>query len=334
VSLCSIIVTCYNKGRVIAHAIESALAQTFRGIEVIVVDDGSTDSSPEILKCYRDKVRLIRKENGGQASAINVGFKSSRGDIVFFLDGDDLLDPDTVERVVAIWNQKVSKIHFRLRVIDANGVFVGTFLPPYRPLLKPDVNDSVFCRFGFYPTPPGSGNAFSRWYLEAVMPLPEPEFRSHGELLLLGTAPVFGLVLPLDGVAGSWRRDGYNNESTSGGLDKAETLLRCGNSFIELARKRSLAASRRDPLLSADLVPRWPTHLKNQLIVTKFRPASDLAVRKIWTAAFMYLKTIILWPEYTWRHRLLFTVWSVVMVALPRFALRRIPGIIRPLTPD
>ena len=92
----------YNHERFIAEAIESVLAQDFPAadMEIIVVDDGSTDSTPQIAARYPERIRYIRKENGGQASALNLGFSEARGEIVAMLDGDDLWKPGKVRRVV------------------------------------------------------------------------------------------------------------------------------------------------------------------------------------------------------------------------------------------
>ncbi len=93
----------YNQERFIAEAIESVLAQDFPAseMEILVVDDGSTDSTPEIVRRYGERVRYIRKENGGQASALNLGFAEARGEIVAMLDGDDVWLPNKLSRVAA-----------------------------------------------------------------------------------------------------------------------------------------------------------------------------------------------------------------------------------------
>src|SRR3954451_20463787 len=95
--LVSIVIDNYNYARFLPEAIESALAQTYPDTEVIVVDDGSTDDSREIIASYGSRVRPVLKTNGGQASAFNAGFAASRGDVVLFLDSDDTLFPEAVE---------------------------------------------------------------------------------------------------------------------------------------------------------------------------------------------------------------------------------------------
>jgi glycosyltransferase involved in cell wall biosynthesis len=93
--LVSIIINNYNYDRYVRMAIESALHQSWQNVEVIVVDDGSTDKSREIIQKYEHKARIILKENGGQGSAFNAGFAESKGEIILFLDADDMLLHET-----------------------------------------------------------------------------------------------------------------------------------------------------------------------------------------------------------------------------------------------
>lgn len=101
--LVSILINNYNYGRFLAEAIDSALNQTYSNIEVIVVDDGSTDNSRSIIEGYQQKITPILKENGGQATAFNQGFAASRGEIICFLDSDDLFEPQKIAEIVQIF---------------------------------------------------------------------------------------------------------------------------------------------------------------------------------------------------------------------------------------
>lgn len=99
----SIIIPAYNVEKYLRECLDSAIGQTFSDIEVLVVDDGSTDSTPEIIREYeaRDsRVRAITRSNGGLSEARNSGLDSARGERVVFLDGDDLLAPSAVSRLV------------------------------------------------------------------------------------------------------------------------------------------------------------------------------------------------------------------------------------------
>ena len=103
--LVSILINNYNYGQFLKQAIDSAINQTYENIEIIVVDDGSTDSSREIIANYGDKVIPVFKKNGGQASAFNAGFANSQGDIICFLDADDVFISSKVAEMVNIFEQ-------------------------------------------------------------------------------------------------------------------------------------------------------------------------------------------------------------------------------------
>ncbi|MGL5078202.1 MAG: glycosyltransferase family 2 protein, partial [Waterburya sp.] len=97
--LVSILINNYNYGNYLPFAIESAINQTYSNTEVIVVDDGSTDNSQEVINSYRDRDRRIipiLKNNNGQGSALNAGFAVSKGEIICLLDADDRWLPSKV----------------------------------------------------------------------------------------------------------------------------------------------------------------------------------------------------------------------------------------------
>jgi glycosyltransferase involved in cell wall biosynthesis len=93
----SVVIAAYSAARWIAETLDSVLAQTFQDFEVIVVDDGSTDETPEVVAGYGSRVRYLRQENGGQPSARNFGIRAVRGSYVAFLDADDLWLPEKLQ---------------------------------------------------------------------------------------------------------------------------------------------------------------------------------------------------------------------------------------------
>ena len=109
-SLVSVLIDTYNHERFIEPAIVSALEQDFPESEreIIVVDDGSTDGTPEIVKKFEPRVRLLRKENAGQASAFNAGIPECKGEIVAFLDGDDWWAPGKLQAVANAFDSEPS----------------------------------------------------------------------------------------------------------------------------------------------------------------------------------------------------------------------------------
>jgi glycosyltransferase involved in cell wall biosynthesis len=100
--LVSVLVPSHNSEAYLAECLESALAQTYRKVEVIVVDDGSTDSSLGVARSFESRgVRIICQSNRGQAGALNTAFDASNGDYIQYLDADDVLDPHKIEAQVA-----------------------------------------------------------------------------------------------------------------------------------------------------------------------------------------------------------------------------------------
>ncbi len=96
-STVSVIIPCYNGARFIRQTLESALAQTRPALEVIVIDDGSTDESAKIAESFGPPVRVLKQENQGESVARNWGIREAKGEYIQFLDADDLLDPDTLK---------------------------------------------------------------------------------------------------------------------------------------------------------------------------------------------------------------------------------------------
>src|SRR5437773_3781756 len=97
----SVVIPTYNYARYLPEAIDSALAQTHAPLEVIVVDDGSTDDTPRVLAVYGDRIRVIRQANRGPGAARNTGIAAARGEYVGFLDADDVWLPRKLELQMA-----------------------------------------------------------------------------------------------------------------------------------------------------------------------------------------------------------------------------------------
>ena len=104
----SVLIDTYNHERFIEEAIQSVLAQDFPASqrEILVVDDGSTDGTPEILAKFASQIRILRKPNGGQASAFNHGIPECRGEIIAFLDGDDWWAPTKISAIVQAFSSR------------------------------------------------------------------------------------------------------------------------------------------------------------------------------------------------------------------------------------
>jgi hypothetical protein len=206
----SVVITNFNYARFLPIAIDSALAQDHPRTEVIVVDDGSTDSSRGVIAGYGDRIRAVFKDNGGHGSAFNAGFEASTGDVVFFLDADDAMHEHAVRTVVGAWRDGVGLVQYRMDVIDVEGRVIGEHPPAWQTLADGDVAQQVLAT-GSFATTVTSGLAFSRRALEQVMPIPEPIFRQAADGYLVRAVALLGPVQALEARLAMYRRHGNND---------------------------------------------------------------------------------------------------------------------------
>jgi glycosyltransferase involved in cell wall biosynthesis len=127
--LVSIVTPSYNQGRFLKATIESVLTQSYPNIEYIVMDGGSTDQSVDILKSYGDRFFWKSEKDGGQSAAINEGMGRAKGQILAFLNSDDVLAPGAIQRVVDHFqaNPECDMVYGRARYIDAEGNVTGSY---------------------------------------------------------------------------------------------------------------------------------------------------------------------------------------------------------------
>jgi glycosyltransferase involved in cell wall biosynthesis len=152
--LVSVVVVNYNYGRFLPQAIDSVLAQSYPEIELLVVDDGSTDDSLDVVRAYGPRVRLIRQANGGVSAARNHGIRQSRGALVAFLDADDVWTTEKIAKQVARFERKtVGMAACGLGLIDASGRSLGVM--PVEPG-APGLEDLALLRA---PGVPGAGSS-------------------------------------------------------------------------------------------------------------------------------------------------------------------------------
>jgi teichuronic acid biosynthesis glycosyltransferase TuaG len=124
----SVIIPTYNRPRWLPETIESALKQTYSYVEIIVVNDGSTDNTEEVLEPYIDKIKYIYKENGGPGSAVNAGIMAATGKYIARLDDDDIFLPEKVELQVRMFQQRpeLGLVATDNHIIDTEGEIVET----------------------------------------------------------------------------------------------------------------------------------------------------------------------------------------------------------------
>lgn len=200
--LVSILICSYNYARFVGRTIDSALAQRWPQVEVVVVDDGSTDDSWPVISTFGDRIKAIAQPNGGQGAAYNTCFANSRGEWLIFLDCDDLLDEDCIARCMAEVREGVTKVAFQMRIIDAEGRDSGNVIPytmhagDVRPILR---------TFGHYGGPPGSGNLYRRSVLTKYFPLDVVAWPMCADTVPFVASACHGQVAAITRPLGSYR---------------------------------------------------------------------------------------------------------------------------------
>ena len=209
----SIVITSRDYAAYLPAALDSALGQRGARVEVIVVDDGSTDGSREIIAGRRDRVRALLLDGEGQKAAFNAGFAAARGDIVLFLDADDVLRRDVAAAVVAAFGEHpgAARVVFRLEVVDELGHPTGAWVPAADAALpRGDVRPAVLAFPDDLAWPPTSGNAFAAWALARIMPIPVDHERTGADSWLHPLIPLLGPVVALERAGGLYRLHGAN----------------------------------------------------------------------------------------------------------------------------
>jgi glycosyltransferase involved in cell wall biosynthesis len=205
----------YNYGRFLAQAIDSALNQTWEPIEVLVVDDGSTDESRSVLERYRGRIKVILKENGGQASAFNAGIAEARGEIICFLDSDDFWFSDKVEATVAKYKEAPwGLVCHDLQEVNEHGINIHnkTYTQAVKICLKSgDVLDDIVNRGFDFPFSPTSGMSLPKKIANELLPLPEKDWQICADVPLAYSAICHAPVGVIDKPLGAYRIHTINN---------------------------------------------------------------------------------------------------------------------------
>jgi len=218
--------------------------------EVIVVDDGSTDNSRHIIKSYGDQIIPVFQENGGEISATNAGFFASQGEIIFFLDADDISSPHKAETMVNYFLQVMPQnpevlIYHRLEVTTEEGIIL--FYRPgslrtlnghkknslFEKLTDPEAVYRYVQKWGFlhYVASPTSGLALTRSLARKIFPLPE-EMKRPQDTILVYASMLLGTVYGTSQVLGSYVLQGDNVSLDSTGFKGNDALIKIMENFL------------------------------------------------------------------------------------------------------
>lgn len=208
--LVSVVIPAYNAAGFLSSCIESALGQTHKAVEIIFVNDGSTDNTDEVVRPYLDRIRYIKQENRGLSAARNVGFKASKGEFICFLDADDLLLPDKFERQLARFLQEpdLGIVISGYISVDSNGqrmissvnkpwnrdglrrLLNHEVFPPHAALVRREVLE----RSALFPEDIDTGESQEDWHLWLDLALDGVQFGSVVEPTCLYRRNVVGSI--------------------------------------------------------------------------------------------------------------------------------------------
>jgi glycosyltransferase involved in cell wall biosynthesis len=259
--LLSIIIVNYNYARFLRRSIQSALAQDYPNVEVVIVDDCSTDNSCELIARFGGRVRaVLRERNEGHGAAMNAGFAAAAGKVTIFLDADDYLYPFAGRRIMSGYEPEIAQYQYRLDLVDAAGKVMDVYPPREVKWQDGDVR-CFLCTRGRYATTVTSGLAFSRGALENILPMDEAAFRQGGDGYLVTVAPLYGSVRTVDETLGAYCQHG-SNHSQFAVLQRARWRMLHDKMRYDALRQH---ANRLGLKLAVDLWRNDPLHLEERV---------------------------------------------------------------------
>ena len=292
----SVIISNYNYARYLTAAIESVIAQSYQDFEIIVVDDGSKDNSQDVIvglqEKYPDKLKAIFQENRGQGGAFNAGFQACSGEVVAFLDADDIWKPNKLQQVVEIFKQPdVAGVMHLLEEVDSQGNLLEDN-PPHKFKLGDDLAKVVIETGNAWNFPPTSALTYRRSVLEKVFPIDAVKWRIWADGCLIYTTAFLGKIKTIDIVLGGYRIHGANNhaglEATKEQIAKAFLGIEMTNEYINEFLERINYPARVD--LSRNL----------QLRRLQYYERGIWNIRESWAISHL----IVGWRFYSWHEKI------------------------------
>lgn len=247
--LVSVIIGNYNYGCFLAEAIDSVLNQTYRHLELIVIDDGSTDNSRDVIESYGDRITAIFQSNQGQGEAFNRGIREAKGEIVCFLDADDYYHPNKLNKVVDGFRnhpQWVQISHGRLAV-DRSGTIIGSGSKTHN---QGDVSQ-LLLRWGRYAMGITSALAYRRQVLTEVMPIPTTT-NEAADTYLTAVVPFYGEVGCIDEPLMYYRIHGKNLQARTANIEYLLKQRELNAEYINAAAAKIGSSDRFDLKRDAD----------------------------------------------------------------------------------
>jgi glycosyltransferase involved in cell wall biosynthesis len=311
----SIVIRNYNYAEFLRDALDSALAQTYADTEVVVVDDGSTDGSREILKGYGNRCRVILKANGGEGDAINAGFAQATGDIVIFLDSDDVLAPDAVSEIVSVWKEQTTRVHFKLWAMNREGMLFSDPLPAFD---VPDLSLQEFLhRYGHVFSVAQSANAYAASTLRKILPLDVERWYRGPDIFLnalaLADGPSEWIQYPLGG---------YRLHDTSLRWQNSQAIEQKDHLVLAHPRLFEAVHAYVGETLWADFRPRHNAyHLLHRVLSFRLNPGHPFKDDRLSTLAMRSAGAVVRRPHTSLTRRFLLLSGLLAACVLPRSSL-------------
>lgn len=236
----SVIINNYNYGHFLNKAIDTSLEQRGVRAEVIVVDDGSTDLSGDVIRSYGDSIVPVFQANGGQACAINAGVNAATAPLIAFLDADDWMDPEKLVSVVAAFNRTpdAGLVYHRLQPVYSDGRDAFSAIP--RTLCQGDLAPRLLRSGGRWPFPMTSSLSVRRSLWNRAGSIPS-DFQISADAWIVGVLPFLAQVVALPEALGFYRI--HNNAWYRSTVDTA-TLMRRMEHWENTARITNLFLAR------------------------------------------------------------------------------------------
>lgn len=319
----SIVIVNYNYCDFVECAIASALNQTWQNIEVVVIDDGSTDDSRARILNFEKRVITIFQENGGHTRAVNAGFSVSHGEFVLFLDADDLLYPKAIASAVSLLRPGDTKIQFQLATIDHRGIDLNLDFPYFNTKISPEQVKEQALTTGWYPWTTSSGNLYSREFLEKIFPLDPIRIPRSPDSIINMLSPLYGPVRTLHQVLGSYRVHGKNtwaSTPTNWSPTTAVKWLQLNKNlevvFVEHARRLGIQVLQ-------PLIHPFPK-LEYEMLAHRFAPKDPVNAQSLPATLVEALRWVVKTRYENMTGRLTRLAWLVFLAVVPKEILRRV----------
>ena len=321
--LATIVIVSYNYERYLAAAIDSALDQSYAPLEVIVVDDGSTDGSRKIIASYGERIRVVLQENAGQGAVYNAGWRAACGGFVIFLDSDDVLTREAMQKVVAAFeHSNAVKVQFYLRQVDRELKPLGYLLPSYGfPSMDPR---EQIAAYGYYASPPASGNAYRKSFLDEIMPIADEELYRHApDGYTTGLAGMAGKIASIAEILGFYRVHG-ENYGGEGGVKGVQQLHHMFMRDVKRERSQHAFEDHFNFHFPEDSSRYCPGHTKLRLLSLRMLPGEHpIKTDRAGNLMFCGLVSAVRFPHLKLHQRLVVTMGFLALGLMPRWVLRR-----------